>query len=211
MSPIHEAAGLAAMVSLWLLGITRVKSMLWGLALQGGALSMILLIHAIANNLAPEIFLGMSALLLKAVVIPLFLNWSAHRLKVDRDWGVGLAPGMAMLIGAVVLMTCYFQSARFSPLSVPSGTAGYSIAMVLIGVMIMITRRLAMGILVGFLVLDNGIFAYSVTETAGLPAVIELGVMFDLFVAVLLTGMVLFRVSRSFEHMDVSKMRELHE
>lgn len=211
MTTYQEAIGLAVMASLWMLGVTRVRSMLWGLAIQGGSLAMILLARGIHESLVPETFLGVATLGLKGFAIPIFLNWSACKLGVVRDRGTGLAPGAAMLVGASVLVVCYFQSARFSATGTMSGSAGMTITMVVIGLMIMMTRRLALGMMIGFLVLDNGIFAYSITQTSGLPVVIELGILFDLFMAVLVTGTVLFRVNRSFEHMDVSEMRELRE
>jgi hydrogenase-4 component E len=185
--------------------------MLWGLAVQGGALGAMLLIRGLGGDLPGEKWLGAAAILIKAMAIPAFLSWAAGRLGAARDKGVGIAPGLAMLVGAVLVVVCYFQSARFTAAGSVSGNAGLSIAMVLIGLSIMMTRRLAIGMLIGFLVLDNGIFAYAFTQTPGLPAVIELGVLFDLFTGVLLAGMVLFRVRKSFEHLDVSEMRELRE
>lgn len=199
------------MAALWMLGVTRVRSMLWGLATQGGVLSALLLFRGINEGMAGEVWLGAAVLVVKAAAIPLFLNWAASRLEVVRDQGAGIAPGVAMLLGSALVVVCYFQSAKFSVEESLSGSAGLSIAIVMIGLMIMMSRRLAIGMLIGFLVLDNGIFAYAFTQSPGLPAAIELGVLFDLFMGVLLAGVVLFRVRRSFEHLDVSEMRELRE
>lgn len=211
MTPLQDLIGLSAMATLWMLGVTRVRSMLWGLAAQGGALGAMLLLRGIAEGQPGETWLGFATVVVKAIAIPVFLNWAASRLSAVRDKGVGVAPGLVMLLGAILVVVCYFQSARFTAAASVSGNAGLSIAMVLIGLSIMMTRRLAIGMLIGFLVLDNGIFAYGFTQTPGLPAVIELGVLFDLFMGVLLAGVVLFRVRKSFEHMDVSEMRELRE
>ncbi|MBI1755624.1 MAG: hypothetical protein HYR64_00775 [Fimbriimonas ginsengisoli] len=211
MATFQELVGLAAMASLWMLGITRVRSMLWGLGAQGAALGALLLFRGINNGSIGETLLGCAVIAVKAIAIPVFLNWSACRLHVVRDRGVGLGPGLAMLAGALIVVLCYFKSGWFSAAGSVSGNAGLAIATVLMGLIIMMTRRLALGMLIGFLVLDNGIFSYAFTQTPGIPVVIELGVLFDLFMGVLLAGMVLFRVSRSFEHMDVLEMRELHE
>jgi hydrogenase-4 component E len=211
LSTFQELVGAAAMASLWMLGVTRVRSMLWGLAAQGAALGMLVLVRGVASQATSEAWLGIVVTVVKAIAIPIFLNWAAVRLKVVRDKGAGLAPGIAMLFGAALTAVCYFESEKFSATGSSSGNAGLAIAIVLIGLTIMMTRRLAMGMLIGFLVLDNGIFAYVATQTRGMPIVIELGVLFDLFVGVLLAGMVLSRVSKSFEHIDVSEMKELRE
>lgn len=199
------------MSSLWMLGVTRVRSLLWGLAVQGGALGTLLLFRGITEGVLTETVIGCAVVIVKAAAIPLFLAWSATRLEVIRDRGASFGPSIAMLIGAVLMAVCYFQSDRFSAEGSLSGNAGLSIAIVVNGLLLMMTRRLAIGMLIGFLVLDNGIFAFAFTQTRGLPAVIEMGVLFDLFMGVLLAGMVLFRVRRSFEHLDVSAMKELRE
>ena len=210
-SSFLELLGVAAMASLWMLGVTRVRSMLWGLALQGAALGAIVLFRGIAGGAPGEAWLGAVVIALKAAAIPVFLNWAACRLGVERDKGAGIAPGVAMVLGAALTAVCYFESEKFSATGSSSGNAGIAISIVLTGLMVMMTRRLAMGMLIGFLVLDNGIFAYVVSQTRGMPIVVELGVLFDLFVGVLLAGMVLSRVRKSFEHIDVSEMRELRE
>ena len=199
------------MASLWMLGVTRVRSMLWGLAAQGVALGVYLLHRGIESQAPGEAWLGAAIVAVKGFAIPLFLNWAACRLNVVRDKGVGLAPGLSMVLGAVLTVVCYFESARFSAAGLVSGNAGLAVATVLVGLTVMMTRRLALGMLVGFLVLDNGIFTYAVTQTRGMPMAIELGVLFDVFVAVVLAGVVISRVSKTFEHIDVSEMRELRE
>jgi hydrogenase-4 component E len=211
LTTFQELIGAATMASLWMLGVMRIRSMLWGLAAQGAALGTLVLVRGIGSGAANEVWLGVTVVLVKAVAIPVFLNWAAVRLRVVRDKGAGLAPGVAMLFGAALTAACYFESEKFSATGSSSGNAGLAIAIVLIGLTIMMTRRLAMGMLIGFLVVDNGIFAYVATQTRGMPIVIELGVLFDLFVGVLLAGMVLSRVSKSFEHIDVSEMKELRE
>jgi hydrogenase-4 component E len=211
LTQFQDLIGLATMASLWMLGVTRVRSMLWGLAAQSAALGALLLFRGISEGSPGEQWLGCAVIALKAIGIPVFLNWSACRLQVVRDRGVGIGPGLAMPFGAAATAVCYFQSGRFSATGLLSASAGLAMATVLIGLMIMMTRRSAMGMLIGFLVLDNGIFAYASTQTPGMPVVIELGILFDLFIGVLLAGIVLFRVRESFEHMDVVKMRELRE
>jgi hydrogenase-4 component E len=207
----QELIGAAAMAALWMLGVTRVRSMLWGLGLQGAALGALVLSRGIASGAAGEAVLGAIVVAVKALAIPLFLYWAARRLGVERDKSAGIAPGFAMVLGAALTAACYFESEKFSATGSSSGNAGIAIAIVLIGLIVMMTRRLAIGMLIGFLVLDNGIFAYVVSQTRGMPFVVELGVLFDVFVGVLLAGLVLSRVRKSFEHVDVFEMRELRE
>jgi hydrogenase-4 component E len=90
-----------------------------------------------------------------------------------------------------------------------AGAAGMSLALLFIGMLLMITRRLAVSQLVGFLVLENGIFIYGLTQTHGMPLLVEMGVVFDVLVGVMVAGLVIFRLNRSFEHVDVTKLTGL--
>ncbi|MHB8636193.1 MAG: hypothetical protein ACYC96_06950 [Fimbriimonadaceae bacterium] len=192
-----------------MLGITRVRSMLWGLAALGCALGALPLYDGVVTGNGGEIALGCAVVLVKAIAVPMFLNWNACRLQMTRDRMVGIGPGAAMLLGATLVLVCYFQGQRFASLGSSAEDAGLAIGIIALGLTIMMTRRLAVGLIVGFLVLDNGIFVYGFTQTPGMPFIVELGVLFDLFLGVLLAGFVLFRIRRSFEHLDVSEMTEL--
>ncbi len=75
----------------------------------------------------------------------------------------------------------------------------------------MLTRRLAISQVIGFLVLENGIFLYALTQTHGIPLMVEMGIVLDVLVGVMIAGVVIFRLNRSFEHIDVTKLRGLKE
>jgi hydrogenase-4 component E len=75
----------------------------------------------------------------------------------------------------------------------------------------MLTRRLAISQVIGFLVLENGIFLYGLTQTHGVPLVVELGVVLDVLMGVMVAGLVIFRLNRSFEHIDVTQLRGLKD
>jgi hydrogenase-4 component E len=149
-------------------------------------------------------------LLIKAIGIPLFLSWSARRMGVWRDAGAHLRPTVTLLFGGVLLGVGYFLAPQFAvPTLGNGGAAGMTITLLLIGMLLMITRRLALSQIIGFLVLENGIFLYGLTQTHGMPMLLEMGVVFEVLVCVLVAGLVIFRLSRSFEHIDVTGMRGL--
>ena len=209
MTVTQELISFSAMASLWTLGIIRVRNMLWGLAFVGAALGFLPLHDGLQHGNASEIWLGCAVIATKAIGVPLFLNWNALRLNIVRDRTVGLGPGAALLLGSALVVLFYFNGDRFSSPGSTLHSAGFSMAIVAIGLTMMLTRRLAVGLLIGFLILDNGIFMYGFTQTRGMPLIIDLGVLFDLFAAILLAGFVLFRIRSTFEHLDVSEMKEL--
>lgn len=208
---MQEMAGIVALSSVWMLGVTQVRSMLWGLAVQGMSLGLLVSVRGYGERYGAEIAIGIAIVLLKGILIPIYLAWSARRLQVRRDKGAYLNPALSMLVGASLVAVCHFQGSRFSFDEAMSGNAGLAISTVLTGLLLMVTRRLAISMLIGFLVIDNGIGAYALSQAPGLPSVVELGILSNLFLSVLLAGLVLFRVRTSFEHIDVRDMKELHE
>jgi len=90
-----------------------------------------------------------------------------------------------------------------------AGAAGVALALLLTGMLLMITRRLALSQVIAFLVLENGIFLYGLTQTHGMPLLLEMAIAFEVLVAVMIAGLVMSRLNRSFEHIDVTQLRGL--
>ena len=202
-------AACAGMLAVWMCGVTRVRTLLTGLALQVAALAGIALVMGIQAHAAHHVILASAVLLIKAVAIPLYLAWSTSRLGLREDRGSGLSPTPALLLGCGVLGAGYFASPLIATPTGHAGAAGMALALVLVGMLLMIGRRLAISQVIGFLVLENGIFLYGLTQTPGMPLLMEMGVIFDVLVGVLVAGLVIFRLNRSFEHIDVTHLRGL--
>lgn len=210
LSPIDLLAAGVAVLAVWQCGVTRVRAQLWGLALQTALLSGVCVALGLRPGAGHYLVLAATVLLLKAVGIPVFLMWSAKRLEITRDLGTILSPTLALFAACGVLATAYFLAPQFAvPTLGNSGAAGVSLALLLIGMLLMITRRLALSQVIGFLVLENGIFLYGLTQTHGMPLLLEMAIAFEVLVAVMIAGLVINRLNRSFEHIDVTQLRGL--
>ncbi len=75
----------------------------------------------------------------------------------------------------------------------------------------MLSRKIAVSQIIGFLVLENGIYLFALTQTHGMPLIIEMGLLLELLAIVMLSGLIAFRIKKSFEHIDVSRLTELRE
>lgn len=212
LSQIDILAAGAAIIAIWLCGVTRVQTQLWGLVLQTALLATIALFLGISAGSQGENYLKLAGivLLIKAIFIPIFLAWAARRLKIPQDVSALLNPTTSLLVGLAVLGVGYFLAPQFAVTAMGnSGAAGMALTLLIIGMLLMITRRLALSQLIGFLVLENGIFLYGLTQTHGMPMLLEMGVVFEVLVGVLIAGFVIFRLNRSFEHIDVTDLRGL--
>jgi hydrogenase-4 component E len=84
-----------------------------------------------------------------------------------------------------------------------------AIALFLIGFFTMINRRKAVTQVMGLLSLENGLVLAAISLTYGMPLIVELGIFFDVLVAVLVLGILVFRIRETFDSTDVSKLRRL--
>jgi hydrogenase-4 component E len=86
-----------------------------------------------------------------------------------------------------------------------------SIAVVLLGMLLMIARKKAIAQVIGFMSIENGLFFAAVVSTYGMPMVVELGVAFDVLVAAVLFGVFFFQMRASIDSLDVDRLNRLRE
>ncbi len=210
ISQIDMFAAGAAMIAVGMCGVTRIKTLLWGLVLQTAMLSGICVLLAVAESESQLLVTAIVVFLIKGVGIPVFLEKSARRMDIERDKGVSVSPTITLIIGCGVLLIGYFLAPDFAvPAMMNYGSAGMALALIFIAMLLMITRRLALSQVVGFLMMENGIFLYSLTQTRHMPMLVEMGIVFEVLIGVLVAGVFIFRINRSFEHIDVTDMRRL--
>ncbi len=150
----------------------------------------------------------------KAAGIPLFFMWIIGKIKIQSDTGTLLPAPMAMhlsilLLGASQLLTQGLPDTPGTGAMHAGATAALSL--LFSGLLLMLTRRVALSQIVGFLTMENGIFLFALTETTGMPLMVEMGVLLDVLVGVMITGLLLFRIKSSFEHVDVTQLTGLRD
>jgi hydrogenase-4 component E len=210
LSQIDLFAAGAAVLAVWMCGVTRVKTQLWGLVLQTAMLSGICVLLSVAEAQNQLLILALVVFLIKAVGIPVFLERSAKRMAIERDNGAGISPTLALMVGCGLLFLGYFLTPKFAvPAMMNQASEGMALALILISMLLMITRRLAISQVIGFLTMENGIFLYSLTQTRHMPMLVEMWIVFEALIGALIAGVFIFRINRSFEHIDVTDMRRL--
>jgi hydrogenase-4 component E len=209
---IDELAGMAAILAVCMCGVTRISSLIWGLSLQTAALGLVAAVVGAQRHLPQYMVLAGAVILIKAAAIPAFLSWTAERIGTLRDRGAVLSPTLALLAAWGALAAGYSFAPQVAGLQAEAPrAAGLALSHLLVGMLLMLTRRLAISQVIGFLVLENGIFLYALTQTHGMPLMVEMGVLLDVLVGVMVAGLVIFRLNCSFEHIDVTQLRGLRE
>lgn len=159
----------------------------------------------------PEAYVIAAVVLLAKVVgIPFALLWLMKKLHTPHDVGASLSPGYSIFVmsGLIVLsfaaVRLYLRELRAAEVILAA-----AVALILSGAFLMVTRSKALMLMLGLLVLENGIFLAALVTTFGMPLIIEIGIVFDLLIGLLLMGIFVFRIRDTFDHLDVSRLRGL--
>jgi hydrogenase-4 component E len=152
--------------------------------------------------------------LIKGFGIPFFLIYIVDRIKIsnliDSLWPAPLL--MHLSIGLFGLSFLFSQGLP-APLTAESGWPGATaaISLLMTGLVFMLTRRVAISQILGFLTLENGIYIFAATQTKGMPMFVEMGILLDVLVGVMISGLLVFGIQKSFEHIDVTQLAELKD
>ena len=153
-------------------------------------------------------------LLLKVIGVPVFLDRILRYIKVFVDAGTMLPLPLTMHLSIALLWLSHFLASQLPP-SVHSesavGSTMAAISLLLTGTLFMLTRRAAVSQVIGFLTMENGIYLFALIKANGMPMMIELGILLDVLVGVMIAGLITFRIQKSFEHIDVSRLTELRD
>lgn len=170
--------------------------------------------HSLVTGEHDLYFLAIAIIAVKALTVPFFLASLAKKIDAHTDPGTFIPIPLCMHV-AIVLMGLSHYLARTLPppqsghLAVGGATA--AVSLLLTGTLFMLTRRIALSQIIGFLTMENGIFLFALTQTKGMPFIVEMGVLLDVLVAVMIGGLFVFRIKKSFEHIDVTRMNGLKE
>jgi len=214
VSAVDFAAGgllLAAVLIVWR---RELRAIIKLLAWQGVALAAIPIVRGIHEGSAELVGIGGAILLLRALVLPWLL---ARAVTAERDEHREATPLVnttsSLLISAVLTVIAFAVTRPVVNLEPGATTAAVpaAIAVVLIALFVMVTRRHAISQAAGFLMLDNGIAATAFLLTAGVPLIVELGASLDVLFAVIVIGVLTGRLRRAFGGADLDRLQELRD
>jgi len=210
---IMMLAALVLLSSFALLAQTRMLSMIHVFAWQGLLLSVTTGLVAFVSG---QHHLYTSALLtfcLKALLIPWILHRLIIRLGIQSEVESLVGPARVLLAGATLVVFSYWVALPIVQIStlITRNTIAVSMAIVLLGMLMIITRSKAVSQVVGFMAMENGLFFAAVVSTYGMPMVVELGIAFDVLVAVILFGVFFFQIRASIDSLDIDRLNRLTE
>ncbi|PYQ55105.1 MAG: hydrogenase [Acidobacteria bacterium] len=148
---------------------------------------------------------------LKGVLIPWFLMRVIDRIGIHREIEplVNVPSSLLICLGLTVIGYRVSTGLADGGRGVTHHVIGVSLSMLLMGLFMMVTRRKAVTQILALLTVENAVFLVALGATSGMPLVVELGISFDVILAVLVLGILVHRIAERFESMDVSRLSKL--
>ncbi len=213
-SAIDLVLVLVVVLDLVVLASSRLRGAIRTVALQGALLSLLPVLLATGGQ-APlhVLLLALGALVVKGVAIPGLMLWAMREAAIRREAEpiVGFVP--SLLLGAAGTVVAFSLSGA---LVLPApGRQALLVPAALVtawaGLLLVMTRRKAVAQVLGFLVLENGIFVFGLLIADVMPVMVEAGVLLDLFDAVFVMGIVMFHINREFSSLDTGRLTHLQD
>lgn len=209
LSPLVVALLLINLVTL---ASSRIATVVRIVALQGVLLGAVALIaHGRLDSTG--LFLAGGSAALKGWLIPWILFRAMRQVAITREVepSIGLLPSLLLGALATALAVVFggrlpLAETRLAPLLVPA-----SMATIVTGFILLTTRRKALSQVLGYLVLENGIFLFGLLLIHAMPFLVEAGVLLDIFVGIFVSTIIIHHINREFASLDTRRLTLLKE
>ena len=200
----HLLAGGMVLISLVLLYQDRMRSVINTYALHAFLLALAVAWQALIQS-APHLYVtALIALAFKVILIPVALHRLVERLNIHRTIETAVGVGVTMLfgIGLVALSIIVMLPVTEGADVLTREDLAFALSVVLLGLLMMVSRRNAVGQVIGFMSLENGLIL-AAAAAKGMPLVVEISVAFSVLIAFIVVGIFLFRIRERFDTVDV--------
>ncbi len=202
----HLLAGGMLVLSFALLYQDRIAAVINVFALQAVALSLSVAWQAVVQNAPHLIVTAAIAVIVKGFIIPTALHHIIRRMEIHRQVEEVIGSGLTMLIGLVLVALSILLVQPVGEVSIYAREdLAFALAVILLGLLMMITRRNAVTQVVGFMSLENGLVLAG-TGAKGMPLVVEISVAFSILIAFIVFGVFVFRIRERFDTIDVGAL-----
>lgn len=203
------------LLDLYIIGNGRLMACVRGAALQGALLAFlpISLGHHLDIHVGHTLIIFIGTLVLKALLIPYLLMRTIAHTHVSREVEPFVSMHTSVLLGALLVALSFWLSQRLtlprpppSQLLVPAG-----LSTLFCGFLLLVSRKKAITQVVGYLMLENGIFVFAQFLTREMPVVVEMSILLDVLVGVFVMGIAINHIRREFDHIDTAALTSLRD
>lgn len=194
------------------LGASPLRTVIHAVALQGVLLGVLIVVaHSVVTGWVW--LMAGAAIALKGVVIPRMLFHAMREVVVRREVEPVVGFITSLMLGAVGtgLAVLFSKTLPIAEEHAGSLIVPAALSTVLTGFLILTTRAKAITQVVGYLILENGIFIFGLLLVEAMPFLVEIGVLLDLFVAIFVMGIIIYQISQQFESVSTRNLSALKE
>lgn len=202
---------LCLLLNFAVLGTSRLVFSVRAVALQGVVLGVLpTLIHPFSWHL---VLIVVSIVAVKGAVIPVLIRRAIRKAEIEREFQPFIGYVASLLLAALFTALAFIFAARLPLAPEHEGLlfVPASIATLMCGFLVLMGRRKAISQVIGYLLMENGIFIFGLLLADAMPVMVEAGALLDLLVGVFVMGIVINHISREFSTLDTSRLSALRE
>ncbi len=206
----HFLAGAVLALSFVLLYQARLFALFNAFAMQSIALAMAVGWQAYSQGASHLYITAALALVMKGMLIPGALRWVVVKMGIHRQIDPVVSVNLTLLLGVflvILSIMVVFPVAKMEG-GIAREDLAFALSIILLGMLMMITRRNAIGQVIGFMSLENGLIL-AATGAKGMPLVVEISVAFSVLIAFFVFGVFIFRIREHFDTIDVDALSEM--
>ena len=191
----------------------RIYSMITTFLCQSALLAVAMFLHAMKSSETELYISAVLTIVLKVIFVPLLLRYFVRKLNIRHKVTSIKHPLLLLLGAAALVLFCYRLIIPINTVSWThdNNTIAVAMAVMLLGMLLLITHRKAISHVIGFMSMENGIFFAALVATKGMPMLVEIGIIVDVLVAALLFGVLFLRLRCSIDSLDVDRLNLLRE
>jgi hydrogenase-4 component E len=203
---------IAFVISLIYIGIAnRLSTYINILAVQGIILFGVSFIELIQINPINLIFILFETIVFKTIAIPVFLNYIIKKNHIVRETQPFLPDFLSVVIITCIILGSFILSNVITGVFIRKIFFLASVSALLSGLFIIITRKKIVTHIMGYLIMENGVFILSLSAGNKMPMLVNTGITLDIFVSVLVLGVFVNRIGNTFEEMSVDNLTNLKD
>jgi len=148
---------------------------------------------------------------MKGLVFPYLLSRTLRESNTIKELKPYVGYTASIFFGVLSLLASFWLDSRLHlPVAAGSGLViPVAFSMMMTGIFLIMARRTAVNQVIGYLVMENGIYSFGLAIVRDVPLLVEVGVLMDMFMAVFVMGIAIYRINREFDHMDSDQLNSL--
>lgn len=210
-SLIHFLGMMLLISSFWILTSPQIRTSIRAYAAHSFFLALITGVIAVTNHVEHLLIPAILTFGLKTIAIPHVFFRVIRRLGIRKEVESYVNIPVTLLLAVLLVFVSFYvtRDGNFLKPVAFGECIPLAIATVFFGMLMMTTRKKAISQVLGLLLIENGLFLMAVTMTFGMPLLVEMGIFFDVLVAVMIMGIFVFKIRDAFESIDADDMTVL--